>query len=121
MISSHGVVLTSEYAETLRVKYGFQPEDEVLIPLDEASFLEPASGKVDVFVRTFNVGYRLSITKILDEVLRKNRVNVYEVTSNSVNKVVAFEVLCRSQGFLPSLLVLKNFFRFSTVGDKFTI
>ncbi|CAH1426483.1 unnamed protein product [Lactuca virosa] len=45
MISSHGVIPTSEYAETLREKYSFQMEDGILIPLDEASFLEPPPGK----------------------------------------------------------------------------
>ncbi|CAI9303902.1 unnamed protein product [Lactuca saligna] len=53
MISSHCVILTSEYAQTLWVKYDFQPQDEVLIPLDGASFLEPPPRKVDVFVNVY--------------------------------------------------------------------
>lgn len=120
MISSHGVIPTFEYVEILREKYSFLLEDEILIPLDEASFLEPPPGKVGVYVRTFDAGYRLPITYFLNEVLRKNGINIYDLTPNALNKVVAFEMMCRSQDFLPSLPVFKNFFRFFTVGDKFT-
>lgn len=35
MISASSVVPTTKYVEALRQKYGFQPKDGVLIPLDE--------------------------------------------------------------------------------------
>ena len=64
-------------------------------------------------------GYRLLKNNFLDEVLHKNDINIYELTPNIMNKIVAFKILCRSQGFLPSIWVFENFFRFSTVEDKF--
>lgn len=62
--------------------------------MDDASFLEPPLGKVGVYVRTIDGGYQHPTTNFLDEVLRKNRINVYNLTLNMVNKVVAFEMLC---------------------------
>lgn len=88
--------------------------------MDRASFLESPPGKVGIFVRTFDVHYRFPTTNFLDEVLRKNGVNIYRLTLNFVNKVVAFEMLCRYQGFLLSVLVIKNVFHFSTDNVKFT-
>lgn len=77
--------------------------------------------KVGVFVKTFDVGYQLPTTNFLDEMLCKNWVNIYELTPNVVTKIIAFNMRCRSQGFLPSIWVFKNFFWFSIIGDKFTL
>ncbi|CAH1451275.1 unnamed protein product [Lactuca virosa] len=70
MISSYCVVPTSEYAETLRERYDFQPEDKILVPLDGASFLEPPPGKFDIYVKTFDSCYRLPTCDFLDEEVR---------------------------------------------------
>ena len=42
------------------------------------------------------------------------------LTPNAVNKVVAFEMICRANGYLPDYFVFKYFFRFCCTGDKCT-
>lgn len=42
------------------------------------------------------------------------------LTRNVVNKVVAFEMICRENGVLLDSFVFKFFFRLSATGDKYT-
>ena len=42
------------------------------------------------------------------------------LTPNAVNKVVASEMICRANGYLPDYFVFKFFFRFCITGDKCT-
>ncbi|CAI9262821.1 unnamed protein product [Lactuca saligna] len=67
MISSHGVILTFEYVETLWEKYDFQQKDGVFLPLDRTSFLEPPLVKVGVYANTFDVPYRVPTTGFLNK------------------------------------------------------
>ncbi|CAH1426395.1 unnamed protein product [Lactuca virosa] len=59
MVTSTGFIPTLHYVNALWEKYGFQLEDEAVNHLDGPSFLEPPSGKVGAFVKTFDAGYRL--------------------------------------------------------------
>ncbi|CAI9284052.1 unnamed protein product [Lactuca saligna] len=99
IVFTFGVTPTLEYADALHEKYGFQLDDVVLISLDVASFLEPPHRKV----------------------LHNNGVNIYELTLETINKVMDFQMLFRSHSFLPRIWVFKIFFFwFSTIEDKFT-
>lgn len=60
--------------------------------MDGASFVDPPPGKVNIFAKTFGVGYRLPTTNFLDDVLHKNGANIYELTPNNVTKILAFEM-----------------------------
>ena len=42
------------------------------------------------------------------------------LTPNAVNKVVAFEMIYRANGYVPDYFVFKFFFRFCLTGDKCT-
>ncbi|CAI9299612.1 unnamed protein product [Lactuca saligna] len=42
------------------------------------------------------------------------------LTPNAVNKVVAFQMICRANGYLLDYFVFKFFFRFYVTGDKCT-
>lgn len=42
------------------------------------------------------------------------------LTPNAVNKVVVFEMICRTNGYLLDYFVFKCFFRFRLTGDKCT-
>ncbi|CAI9298255.1 unnamed protein product [Lactuca saligna] len=118
MISSHGVIPTSEYLETLQKKYDFQLEDIVLLPLDGATFLEPPLVKIGVYVNTLDVRYQLLNTGFLNKLLRKNEVKVYDLTPNVVNKVVAFEMCVDLEVFFKVSWWLRNFFVFLPLVKK---
>lgn len=103
MFSSSGVILRLEYFDSLKEKYGFQLYDGVVIPLDGSLFSEPPPSKVRIYVKTFDVGYRLLTTIFSNELLQKSRINVYGLTPNFVTKIVAFEMLYRSQGMIRDI------------------
>lgn len=58
MVSYVSVIPTFEYFETLFEKYGFQPKDGIVIPLDGVLFSQPP-GKISVYVKTFDANYCL--------------------------------------------------------------
>lgn len=89
IVSTFNMTPMLEYVDASYEKYSFQRDDGVLIPLDGASFLEPPHGKVGIFFKTFDASYQLPTTEFLDQVLHNNGVNIYEITPNDVNKVVA--------------------------------
>ncbi|CAH1437508.1 unnamed protein product [Lactuca virosa] len=101
MVSSDGIILTPKYADSLKGKYRFQPEDGVIIPLEGVLLSDLPPGKVGIYVKTFYAGDRLPTTDFMAELLQKNGVNIYELTPKVVMKVVVFEILCRSQGLEP--------------------
>ena len=43
------------------------------------------------------------------------------LTPNVVNKVVAFDMICRANGVVPDCFVFKYFFRFYATCDKYTL
>ncbi|CAI9274789.1 unnamed protein product [Lactuca saligna] len=45
---------------------------------------------------------------------------VQMLTPNSLNKVVAFKMICRANNYLPDYFVFKYFFRFCVTRDKYT-
>ncbi|CAI9289783.1 unnamed protein product [Lactuca saligna] len=112
MISTSSVVPTLEYVDALRKKYDFHREDRVLIPVDVDSFLEPPPGKVGVFMKTFDAGYRLSMINLLEEVMCNNGVNIYELTSNVVTKIIAFKILFVPKVFFPVSGYSRTYFGF---------
>lgn len=87
VISSSCMIATSENVDALCKEYGFHPDDGVLIPLDEASILEPPLGKVGDFVKSFYANYRLVRTNFLDEVLCRNGVKIYKLTPNAETRL----------------------------------
>ena len=82
------------------------------------SLLPP--GKIGVFLKTLDAGIRFPLTDFQEEVLQKDGCSLQMLTPNAVNKVVAFEMICRANGYVPDYFVFKFFFRFCLTGDKCT-
>ena len=80
--------------------------------MDGASCLGPLPGKVGVFIKTFDAGYRLPTTNFLDEVLCKNGVNIYELTANAVTNIISFKMLFGPKVFFPVSGYLRTSFGF---------
>ncbi|KAI3504146.1 hypothetical protein L1887_32691 [Cichorium endivia] len=83
------------------------------------SSLFPPEGKTGIYLKTFDAGYRLPTSDFMEEVLRRTPVGLHQLTPNSVNKIVAFELLCRSHGIAPDFYIFKHYFRFAAVGDNY--
>ncbi|CAI9290865.1 unnamed protein product [Lactuca saligna] len=85
-----------------------------------SSISPPPPGKVGGFLKTLDAGIRFPLTDFQEEVLQKDGYSLQMLTPNAVNKVVAFEMICRANGYVPDYFVFKFFFRFSLTGDKCT-
>ncbi|CAI9290307.1 unnamed protein product [Lactuca saligna] len=82
--------------------------------------LSPPPGKIVVYLKTLDAGIRFLLTDFQEEVLQKDGCSLQMLTPNAVNKVVAFEMICRANGYLMDYIVFKFFFRFCATGDKCT-
>lgn len=60
MDSPISVVSAPDQHNALQKMYGFQLEDGVTFPREDASFFNPPKGKIGIYVKHFDVGYRLS-------------------------------------------------------------
>ncbi|CAI9274521.1 unnamed protein product [Lactuca saligna] len=98
--------------------YGLSSIDGVEFPSPKSMILSPPLGKVGIYLKTLENGLRLLLTKLQDEILQKNGCIIQMLTLNVINKVVAFEMICRATGLLHDYFVFKYFFRFSATGDK---
>ncbi|KAI3751906.1 hypothetical protein L2E82_22999 [Cichorium intybus] len=122
MSSSSGVGSDSRYYDSLVARYGFQPEDGVEVPTDEAIFSFPPAGKIGMYLKHFEVGYRLPTSDFFMEVHDHYHVHVHQLVPNGVNKVIAFELLSRVVHLEPDLYVFRHFFRFTraSTGNNYT-
>lgn len=73
-----------------------------------------------VYLKTLDVRLCLPLTNFQEEVLQKDGCSIQMLTPNTVNKVMAFEMICRANGILLDYFVFKYFFRFCCTGDKCT-
>ncbi|CAI9295745.1 unnamed protein product [Lactuca saligna] len=112
---------SAEYRK-LEVMYGLSSLEGVEFPSAGSSISSPLppSGKIGVFLKTLNAGIRLPLTDFQEEVLQKDGCSLQMLTPNVVNKVVAFEMICRANGYVLDYFVFKFFFRFCLTGDKCT-
>lgn len=94
--------------------------DGVDFPLPGSSITSPPPGKVGVYLKSLDVGLFLPLTDFWEEVLRKEGCSIQMLTPNTVNKVVAFEMIRYANGVLPDYFVFKYFFSFYCTGDKCT-
>lgn len=83
--------------------------------MDGVEFLLPGSsimsppGKVEVYLKTLNIGLRLPLTDFQEEFLQKDGCSIQMLTPNIVNKEVTFEMICRANGVLPDYFFFKYF------------
>ncbi|CAI9297787.1 unnamed protein product [Lactuca saligna] len=100
--------------------YRLSSADGVEFPSPGSSITSPPPGKVGIYLKSLNVRLRLPLTDFQEEVLQKEGCSIRMLTPNTVNKIVAFEMICRANGVLPDYFVFKFFFRFCCTGDKCT-
>ena len=117
MASPPGIVPSAYEYSFLETTYGLTSLDGVEFP-SPGSFILPPPRKVEIYQKTLDAGLRLPLTDFQKEVLHKDGCNIQMLTPNAVNKVVAFEMICRANGYLPNYFVFKYFFRFCCTSDK---
>ncbi|CAH1438898.1 unnamed protein product [Lactuca virosa] len=61
------VVSTPVQFSTLQERYGFQPKDDLEFPGESASFINPPKSKIAIYVKHFDVGYRLPTSDFFRE------------------------------------------------------
>lgn len=103
------------YCETLTVFSGGQSG----FPVVDSMILSPPPRKVGIYLKTFEARLPLPLTDFQEELLSKNGYNIQMLTPNVVNKMVAFEMICRANEILPDFYAFKFFFRFCATNDKF--
>lgn len=54
--------------------------------------------------------------------LDHHKIHIDQLFPNGVNKIVAFEMICRCNGVVPHIWVFRHFFRLlaSSTGDNYT-
>ncbi|CAI9294247.1 unnamed protein product [Lactuca saligna] len=109
----------AEYRQ-LEITYDLSSLVGVEFPSPGSSISSPPPGKIGVYLKTLDTSVRFPLTDFQEEVLQKNGCSLHMLTPNAVNKVVAFEMICRANGYLPDYFVFKFFFRFCVTGDKCT-
>ncbi|CAH1440448.1 unnamed protein product [Lactuca virosa] len=103
MDSPISVVPTPYQFDVLQHKYGFLPEDGMTFRGENDSFINPHAGKIGIYVKHFDDGYRIPKCDFFREVLHHHKVHINQLVPNRVNKVVAVEMLCRAHGIAPDL------------------
>ncbi|CAI9286568.1 unnamed protein product [Lactuca saligna] len=96
MTSPPGIVPSATEYQHLESTYGLSSLDGVEFPSPGSSIMSPPLGKVGIYQKTLDAGLRLPLTKFQDEVLPKDGCSIQMLTPNVVNKVVAFEMICRA-------------------------
>ena len=99
----------AEYCQ-LEITYGLSSLEGVEFPSPGSSISSPPPGKIGVYLKTLDTGIRFPLTDFQEEVLQKDGCSLQMLTPNAVNKVVAFEMICRANGYLPDYFVFKFFF-----------
>lgn len=94
--------------------------DGVEFPSPDSMILSPPPGKVGVYLKTFDTRFHLPLLDIQEEILQKVGCSVQMLTPNVINKVVAFEMICRANGLLSDYFVFKCFFRLCATDNKDT-
>ncbi|CAI9270587.1 unnamed protein product [Lactuca saligna] len=97
MANLPGIIPSSAEYRKLEVMYGLSFLEGVEFPSAGSSISSPP-GKIVVFLKTLDVGIRLPLTDFQEEVLQKDGCSLQMLTPNVVNKVVAFEMICRANG-----------------------
>ncbi|CAI9280141.1 unnamed protein product [Lactuca saligna] len=110
MANSSGTLPTEAEYKFLGEMYGLSPADGVEFPSPGSSIMSPPPGKVGVYFKTLFVGLFLNLTDFQEEVLQKDGCSIRILTPNIMNKVVAFEMLCRANGVLPDYFIFKYFY-----------
>lgn len=100
--------------------YGLSPADGVEFPSPKLMILSPPPGKVGIYLKTLDAGLRLPLSDFQEEFLQKSVYSIQMLTPNAMNKVMAFEMICRDNGLLPYYFIFKYLFRLYTTGDKCT-
>ena len=103
----------------LQDRYGFLPTHGVQIPVAGSVMNLPPVGKVGIPLKVFDAGFRLPITNFQRDILARYGASIQFLSPNAINKMVGFEMLCRSLGFLPDIYLFKHFFKFSSSGRLF--
>ncbi|CAI9271367.1 unnamed protein product [Lactuca saligna] len=120
MANLPGIVPSSAEYQKLEVMYGLSSLEGVEFPSTGSSISSPPPGKIGVFQKTLDAGIQLPLTDFQEEVLQKDGCSLQMLTPNTVNKVVAFEMICRANGYVLDYFVFKFFFRFCLTSDKCT-
>ncbi|CAI9276404.1 unnamed protein product [Lactuca saligna] len=120
MANLPGIVPSAAEYRQLETTYGLSSLEGVEFPSLSSSISSPPPDKIGVFLKTLDVGIRFPLTDFQEEVLQKDGCSLQMLTPNVVNKVVAFEMICRENGYLPDYFVFKFFFQFCITRDKCT-
>ncbi|CAI9297856.1 unnamed protein product [Lactuca saligna] len=97
-----------EYRQ-LEMTYGLSSLEGVEFPSPGSSISSPPPDKIGVYLKTLDAGICFPLTDFQEEVLQKDGCSLLMLTPNAVNKVVAFEMICRANGYLPDYFVFKFF------------
>lgn len=66
-----------------------------MIPVEGSIITHPPPSKVRIYPKHFEVGYHLSLSYFLLELLDHHKIHIDQLVPNGVNKIVTFEMLCR--------------------------
>lgn len=74
----------------------------------------PLKVKVEVPIPIFETGLRLPTTNFFYGILRQYGFSVDDLTPNTINNIMGFELACRDLGVLPQFWAFKSYFNSST-------
>lgn len=115
-----GIVPSYAKLKLIRETYGFSLVDGVEFPVADSMILSLPTGEVSIYLKTFDAGLRHPLTNFQEELLQKNGCNIHMLTSDAVNKMMEFEMICWTNGVPPNFFIFKFFLWFNATDDKYT-
>lgn len=99
---------------SLQARFGFLPKHGAQYPPRGVHLSHSSEGKVGVTIPTFDVGLQLPTIEFFDEIMSQYGFSIDDMTPNVINKIVGFEMACRTLGVVPQFWDFKYFFNSST-------
>ncbi|CAI9283409.1 unnamed protein product [Lactuca saligna] len=115
-----GILPSAAEYRRLEATYSLSSLEGVEFPAPGSSISSPPPDKIGVLLKTLDAGICFPLTDFQEEVYQKDGCSLKMLTPNAVNKIVAFEMICRANAYLPDYFVFKFFFRFCVTNDKYT-
>ncbi|CAI9283792.1 unnamed protein product [Lactuca saligna] len=108
----HGIVLNVEEFQLLQDRFGFLLEHGVMISAKGLLIHDCPQGKVGVLIPLFEEVLRLPTSNFFNMIVDQYGFSIDELTPSTVNKIVDFELICRSLGVsTPSGFSVTSFVR----------
>lgn len=103
--------ITYEHLDQISTKYHLVEEDGAVFPGSTTVIDRPPSSIVGFYLYYFEVGLRVPPCSFFGSIIESYRVHTCQLKTNSILKVVCFELLFHASLVVPTIDLFHYFFR----------